>query len=79
MRCILHIDSSHKTQHAPIAILRVFWGEALHRAIAEVHHRNCTISLSGLPGSNVGYDMPIEKEDLTIASNVTNASRESIA
>eukprot|EP00965_Chrysotila_dentata_P012399 408134-Pleurochrysis_carterae.AAC.1 len=31
----------------------------------------------GLPGSNVGYDMPIEKENLAISFNVTNAPRES--
>eukprot|EP00965_Chrysotila_dentata_P062503 2070869-Pleurochrysis_carterae.AAC.1 len=62
-----------------MAILRVFWGEALNPALAQVHHRNCTISLSGLPGSNVGYDMPIERANLAISTNVTNVSRESIA
>eukprot|EP00965_Chrysotila_dentata_P092047 3038946-Pleurochrysis_carterae.AAC.1 len=62
-----------------MAILRVFWGEALHPALAQMYHQNRTISLSGLPGSNVGYDMPIKKENLAISSNVTNASRENIA
>lgn len=75
----LHTDAAHKTQYAPMAILRVFWGEALHPALAHVYHRNRTISLLGLPGSNVGYDMPIEKENLAISMNVSNASRESIA
>eukprot|EP00965_Chrysotila_dentata_P067404 2230617-Pleurochrysis_carterae.AAC.1 len=62
-----------------MAILRVFWGEALHPALARVYHRSRTLSFLGLPGSNVGYDMPIEKENLAISTNVTNASRESIA
>eukprot|EP00965_Chrysotila_dentata_P138300 4574360-Pleurochrysis_carterae.AAC.2 len=75
----LHIDASNKTQYAPMAILRVFWGQALQPAVAQVYHRNRTISLSGLPGSNVGYDMPIEKENLAISNNITNASRESTA
>eukprot|EP00965_Chrysotila_dentata_P038067 1265376-Pleurochrysis_carterae.AAC.5 len=75
----LHIDASHTTQYAPMAILTFFWGEALHPALAQVYHRNRTISLSGLPGSNVGYDMPVEKENSAISSDVTNVSRESIA
>eukprot|EP00965_Chrysotila_dentata_P088578 2925167-Pleurochrysis_carterae.AAC.1 len=45
-----------------MAILRVFWGEALHPASSQVYHRNRTISLLGLPGLNVGHDMPIEKK-----------------
>eukprot|EP00965_Chrysotila_dentata_P158395 5231702-Pleurochrysis_carterae.AAC.1 len=61
-----------------MAILRVFWGQAMHPALAQVCHRNRTISLLGLPGSNFGYDMPIEKENLAISTGVTNASRESI-
>lgn len=75
----LHTDGAHKTQYAPMAILRVFWGQAMHPALASVYHRNRTLSLTGLPGSNVGYDMPIEKENLAISLNVTNASRESIS
>eukprot|EP00965_Chrysotila_dentata_P161154 5321300-Pleurochrysis_carterae.AAC.4 len=35
--------------------------------------------LVSLPGSNAGYDMPIEKENFAISTNVTNSSRESIA
>eukprot|EP00965_Chrysotila_dentata_P260273 6213844-Pleurochrysis_carterae.AAC.9 len=62
-----------------MAILRVFLGEALHPALGHVYHRNRTISLVGMPGSKVAYDMPIEKENLTISTNVTNASRESNA
>eukprot|EP00965_Chrysotila_dentata_P130548 4316258-Pleurochrysis_carterae.AAC.1 len=51
----------------------------MHPALAQVYHRNRTLSLIGMPGSNVGYDMPIEKENLMISMNVTNASRESIS
>eukprot|EP00965_Chrysotila_dentata_P044237 1470242-Pleurochrysis_carterae.AAC.1 len=72
----LHTDASHKTQYAPMANLRVFWVEASQPALAQVNHCNRTSSLSGLPGSNVGYDMPVKKENLAISSNVTNALRE---
>eukprot|EP00965_Chrysotila_dentata_P077794 2566268-Pleurochrysis_carterae.AAC.1 len=49
--------------------MRVLWGEAMHPALAQVYHHNRTISLVGMPGSNVGYDMLIEKENLAIAMN----------
>eukprot|EP00965_Chrysotila_dentata_P176623 5833013-Pleurochrysis_carterae.AAC.1 len=62
-----------------MAILRVFWAKALHPALAQVYHRNRTISRLGLQGSIVGYDLPIEKENLAISTNIANASRESIA
>eukprot|EP00965_Chrysotila_dentata_P101617 3355008-Pleurochrysis_carterae.AAC.1 len=61
-----------------MAIIRVFWGEAMHPTLAQVYHRNRTVSLVGMPDSNVGYNMLIEKENLAIPINVTNASRESI-
>eukprot|EP00966_Prymnesium_polylepis_P089685 2076723-Prymnesium_polylepis.1 len=61
-----------------MAILRIFWAEALHPALANVYHRNRTISLLGLAGSNVGWDMPIEKETLMISNNVARASFDAI-
>eukprot|EP00965_Chrysotila_dentata_P172500 5692261-Pleurochrysis_carterae.AAC.1 len=62
-----------------MAILRKFWAEALHPTIAHMYHRNRTLSLTGQKGSNVGWDMPIEKKNLAIATNVTYASRESLS
>eukprot|EP00965_Chrysotila_dentata_P086206 2843662-Pleurochrysis_carterae.AAC.1 len=35
----MHTDNAHKTQYAPMAILRVFWGKATHPALAQVDHR----------------------------------------
>ena len=74
----MHGDVGHKTQYAPMAILRIFWSEALHPVLAEVYHRNRTVSLLGLEGSNVGWDMPIEKENLMISNNVVRASFDAI-
>eukprot|EP00965_Chrysotila_dentata_P216936 6189666-Pleurochrysis_carterae.AAC.3 len=78
----LHTDAAHTMQYVPMVFLRVLWTEALHPALAHMYHRNRTISLIGMKGlmkgSNVGWEMPIEKNGLAIANNVTNASRESI-
>eukprot|EP00965_Chrysotila_dentata_P103482 3415596-Pleurochrysis_carterae.AAC.1 len=41
----MHTNDAHKTQYAPTAIKRVFWGKAMHPALAQVYHRNRTISL----------------------------------
>mmetsp|Transcript_23882 Transcript_23882/g.77118 ORF Transcript_23882/g.77118 Transcript_23882/m.77118 type:complete len:447 (+) Transcript_23882:755-2095(+) len=75
----LHTSEANKTQYAPMAILRIFWSEALHPALASIYHANRTISLVGLPGSNVGWDMPIEKENLMISCNVTRPTFERIS
>lgn len=40
----MHTDESLKTQYAPMAILRIFWAEALLPALARVYHANRTIS-----------------------------------
>ena len=74
----MHTGASHKTQYAPMAILRIFWSNALHPHLAEIYHRNRTVSLMGLPGSNTGWDHPIEKENLMISTNVTRPNFERI-
>ena len=66
----MHIDESHKTQYAPMAIMRIFWSRALSPELSAIYHRHRTISLIGLPGCNVGWDMPIEKENLACAGVV---------
>ena len=70
----MHTDESHKTQYASMAIMRIFWAEALHPHLAYVYHANRCLSLLGLPGSCVGWDMVIEKENLSIGMNVTRPS-----
>ena len=47
--------------------MRIFWSQALSPELATIYHRHRTISTLGLPGSNVGWDMPIEKENLSLA------------
>ena len=74
----MHTIESNKTQYAPMAILRVFWSEALHPNLARIYHYNRTISLLGLKGSNCGWDMPIEKENLAISSNVVRPTFERV-
>ena len=74
----MHTRESNKTQYAPMAILRVFWSQALHPFLAEIYHKNRTISLLGLDGSNVGWDMPIEKENLAISNHVVRPTFERI-
>ena len=74
----MHTIESNKTQYAPMAILRVFWSKALHPNLARIYHYNRTISLLGLEGSNCGWDMPIEKENLMISSNVVRPTFERI-
>ena len=74
----MHTQESNKTPYAPMAILRVFWSNALHPFLAQIYHRHRTVSLSGLPGSNVGWDMPIEKENLMISKNLWHPSYDRI-
>eukprot|EP00966_Prymnesium_polylepis_P009466 218399-Prymnesium_polylepis.1 len=74
----MHTDESHKTQYAPMAILRIFWSEALSPALASIYHKNRTVSLHCFSGSNVGWDMPIEKENLMISNNVVRPSFDAI-
>ena len=74
----MHSDEAHKTQYAPMAILRIFWSQALNPNLAQIYHRNRTISLLGLEGSNVGWDMPIEKENLSISQHVERPNQDRI-
>eukprot|EP00962_Isochrysis_galbana_P010574 scaffold2926_cov110-Isochrysis_galbana.AAC.5 len=55
----------------PLLLIQAFYSGAV---LARVYHANRTLSLTGLKGSNVGWDMPIEKENLAISMNVTRAS-----
>ena len=76
--CTQSEPTKHSMRRWLSSLLRVFWSEALTPALARVYHRNRTLSLLGLPGSNVGLDMLIEKENLTIRNNVIRASIERI-
>ena len=75
----MHTSLANKTQYAPMAVMRVFWAEALSPTLAQVYHKNRTLSMLGLGGSNVGYDMWEEKVNLFISQNVIRPSQERIA
>ena len=75
----MHTTLANKTQYAPMAVMRVFWAEALCPTLAQVYHKNRTLSMLGLRGSNVGYDMWQEKGNLFISQNVIRPSQERIA
>ena len=53
-------DTAHKTQYDPLAVMRIFWAEALHPDIAHLYHLIRTLPMSSRPGRNVGHDMPCE-------------------
>ena len=75
----MHTSESNKTQYAPMAIMRVYWGQALAPPLAAVYHKNRTLSMLGLPGSNIGWDMWMEKGNYAISMNVVRPSHERIA
>ena len=53
-----HSDTAHKTHYVPMAIMRIFWAEALVPELADLYH-----SLRAIPLSShvfVGWDTPIE-------------------
>ena len=75
----MHTSESNKTQYAPMAILRVYWSQALAPPLAAVYHKNRTLSMLGLEGSNIGWDMWQEKGNYAISTNVVRPSHERIA
>ena len=74
----MHSNTAHKTNYASMALLRIFWVEALNPHLAAIYKKNRTISLCGLPGSNGGWDLPIEHENLMISNNVHRMSFDAI-
>ena len=62
--------TAHKTNYAPMAVLRVFWGQALVRPLNDLYHRVRTIPMGDAPGTNVGWDMPCENLHRAITASV---------
>eukprot|EP00965_Chrysotila_dentata_P087473 2888249-Pleurochrysis_carterae.AAC.6 len=54
---------SNKTQYSQMAVVRVYWGNALNEPLQSVHHRICSLKLTS---SHVGWDMFIERVNLSI-------------
>ena len=53
-------STANKTQYVPMAIMRIFWAEALTPDLAKLMHALRSIPMSLRPGSRVGWDTPIE-------------------
>ena len=62
--------TAHKTNYAPMAVLRVFWGQALVQPLNDLYHRVRTIPMGDAPGTNVGWDMPCENLHRAITASV---------
>mmetsp|Transcript_1978 Transcript_1978/g.5543 ORF Transcript_1978/g.5543 Transcript_1978/m.5543 type:complete len:648 (+) Transcript_1978:193-2136(+) len=76
---VMHSATAHKTNYAPMALNRVFWDYALHDDLSRLLDNMYTLSLNGLPGRNVGWDMPIEKLNLLLVRGVqAHVTRERI-
>lgn len=71
----LHTKLAHKVHYAHMAVMRIYWAEAMNPTLARVYHQHRSISLLGLKGSNCGWDMPIEKLNLMLR-NVQRPSKE---
>ena len=57
---LAHNSVANKTNYCPMAILRVYWGMCLVEPLNALYHRIRTIPSGTHPGTNTGWDMPIE-------------------
>jgi len=66
----VHTDTAHKTQYVGMAILCVFWGQALVPDLDALYHALHTVSSGGRTGDGVGWDWAIELLNHAIKSHV---------
>ena len=68
-----HSGTANKTQYVPIAIMRVFWGQAMTADLDMLYHKLRTIPMSDqYNGSGVGWDMAIEMLNAAIKAHVNH-------
>ena len=67
-----HTGTANKTQYVPMAIMRVFWGQALTPEVDALYHKIRTIPLSDQFGSGVGWDMAIEMLNAAIKAHISH-------
>ena len=67
-----HSGTANKTQYVPMAIMRVFWGQAMTANLDALYHKLRTIPLSDRYGSGVGWDMAIEMLNAAIKAHVNH-------
>jgi len=65
-----HSGTANKTQYVGMAILRVFWGQALSSDLSALYHKIRTIPTGTHDGCGVGWDMPCEDLNGAIRSHV---------
>ena len=67
-----HSGTANKTQYVPMAIMRVFWGQAMTADLDALYHKLRTIPMSDQYGSGVGWDMAIEMLNAAIKAHVNH-------
>ena len=61
---------AHKTNYAPVAVLRVFWGKAMVQPLNNLYHSIRTLPMGKVPGTATGWDWPCEELNKTITLGV---------
>ena len=67
-----HSGTANKTQYVPMAIMRVFWGQAMVPELDALYHKLRTIPMSDKYGCGVGWDMAIEMLNWAIKAHVSH-------
>lgn len=65
-------SSANKTQYVPMAIMRIFWADAMHPELALLYRNMRSIPMSAQPGRMIGWDCVIEWLNGAISSGVAN-------
>ena len=73
-----HNGRANKTQYCPMAIMRVYWGMCLVQPLHDLYHAIRTIPTGFMPGTCVGWDMPIERLNAAIRRHVRTSIRQEL-
>jgi hypothetical protein len=65
-------DAAHKTQYAPMAVMRVFWGQATVQPLNDLYHKIRTLPMGKTAGTATGWDQPCEDLHRSITLGVPN-------
>ena len=67
-----HTGTANKTQYVQMAIMRVFWGQALVPALNDLYHSIRTIPSGTHDGCGVGWDWAVEMLNAAIKAHVAH-------
>ena len=73
-----HTSTANKTQYVPMAIMRVWWSEALNPRIAALYHSIRCIPMTMHQGSMVGWDFPCEHLNGSLTNAVHHATEDAL-